>query len=601
MFGSADSGRPASDRGLARAGDGGALDLIAVTRQSGVMIQRLTLSFLIAAAAPAFANTTATPPNDALRGYVLGRYASADDQTGAAERYFAAALAADPLRPMLTRHAFDEAVSSGDQKRAIALARQLTADKSVDSEVSLVLLADAVNRKDWAAVTKARDGIASAGYAAVIQPIVTAWTLFAQGQKDDALRRLDPAAFSGFARSYIAEQRAHMLSADGQFTAAARAYADLRGGAAGGAYALLRLGEADAMAQGGDRAGALALLDGDDVNIVAARARLTAGKRIGAIAPDARRAIGWSMARLATDLSREEPADLALVFARVSTFLSPDVAPTWLVLSDVLAGSDRNAAALSALANVKRDDPLFPAAEARRAEALEAMGRSADAGALLQAKADSEDATAGDWTRLADWHRRAERFPNAIAAYSRALAVSDAAGAGVNWGLYFLRGTMKERAGDWPGAEADLRAALMRSPDEPIVLNYLGYSMLDRGIGGDESAALIAQAAKLRPGNGGIIDSLGWSQFHQGRFAEAVETLEKAAALEPIDPAVADHLGDAYWQAGRRIEARFRWRAALGLDPDAKLKAALVSKLDVGRDAALALNGAALALAVTTK
>jgi Flp pilus assembly protein TadD len=130
---------------------------------------------------------------------------------------------------------------------------------------------------------------------------------------------------------------------------------------------------------------------------------------------------------------------------------------------------------------------------------------------------------------------------------------------------------------------------LLRAPDEPVVLNYLGYSLLDRGGAGAEAAALIARAAKLRPGDGGITDSLGWSQFRAGRFAEAVATLEKAVTLEPEDPAIIDHLGDAYWQTGRRIEARFRWQAALALEPDDKLKAALAQKLAVGRDAALAL------------
>jgi Flp pilus assembly protein TadD len=121
------------------------------------------------------------------------------------------------------------------------------------------------------------------------------------------------------------------------------------------------------------------------------------------------------------------------------------------------------------------------------------------------------------------------------------------------------------------------------------VLNYLGYSMLDRGQGVGEAATLIERAAKLRPGDGGIIDSLGWSQYRRGRFAEAVVTLEKAAVLEPTDPMVTDHLGDAYWQVGRRIDARFRWRAALDLDPTVDQKKLLVAKLDYGLDAALAM------------
>ena len=541
-------------------------------------------SLLLATASAAHA--TAPAPDEALRGYVLGRYAIAQDSPVAASGYFTTALRADPAQPAVARRAFDTAVAAGDKPRAIALARKLTADGAADSDVSLVMLADAVNRRDWPAAAKARTGIASAGYASVIEPIVSSWTLFAKGNAVDALARLDPATFSGFARGYIAEQRAHMLAADGQYPAAATAYAELHGGGSAGP-ALLRLGEADARAAAGDTPAALALLAGDEPMLVAARQRLAAGRRPGLRAPDAAHGLAWAMARLATDLSREQPVDLAVVFARVATFLAPDITETWLVLGDVLAAGDHHDAALGALAMVRSGDPLFTAAQARRAEALEAQGRRSDAGAVLQAAAEAPAATRDDWTRLGDWHRRADRHVEAIGAYDRAIGF---AGGDDRWGLYFLRGSMKERSKDWPGAEADLRAALARSPDEAIVLNYLGYSLLDRGVGGAEPAALIARAAKLRPADGGIIDSLGWSAFKAGRFDDAVANLEKAAALEPTDPTIADHLGDAYWQAGRRIEARFRWRAALALDPDPALAALLARKLDVGRDAALALQ-----------
>jgi Flp pilus assembly protein TadD len=217
---------------------------------------------------------------------------------------------------------------------------------------------------------------------------------------------------------------------------------------------------------------------------------------------------------------------------------------------------------------------------------LEAMGKADDAGVLLKAAAGAPDAAVDDWTRLGDWYRRADRFVESAAAYGHAITM---AGPDAAWGLYFRRGSMAERGGDWPAAEADLREALRRSPDEPIVLNYLGYSMLDRGLGGTEAATMIERAAKLRPGDGGIIDSLGWSQYRQGHFADAVLTLEKAMALEPTDPTVTEHLGDAYWQVGRRIDAKFRWRAALDLGPDDKQKKALLAKLDVGLDAALAM------------
>ena len=257
---------------------------------------------------------------------------------------------------------------------------------------------------------------------------------------------------------------------------------------------------------------------------------------------------------------------------------------TWLITGDVLARSEQPETALTAYAAVSDNDPLRETAKLRRAETLEQLGRDKDAGVLLSAATNAPGATADDWTRLGDWHRRADRHAEAITAYSRAISVAGQDDAG--WGLYFLRGSMAERAGDWPKAEADLREALKRSPDEPMVLNYLGYSMLDRGISSPEAVEMVERAAKLRPGDGGVIDSLGWSQYRQGRFADAVASLEKASALEPTDPTVTEQLGDAYWRVGRRIEARFRWRAALDLDPSVKQGEAIRGKLAYGLDAA---------------
>jgi tetratricopeptide (TPR) repeat protein len=540
------------------------------------------LLLLAVTASDAMARPAFIPPASALHSYVLGRYAQSDDALDRASLYFDAARAQDSQQTELTYRAFEVAVAAGDARLAFATARQLAAAGRQDSDLVLVRMAEAVQKKDWPAADALRAGIVNAGYAVVVGPIVEAWMLHARGRTGAALARLDPGNFNGFARSYIAEQRAHMLAAAGRFQEAAAGYAELRGGSS-----LLRQGEADARAEAGDRDGALKLLAGDDPTLVMARTRLLTGKRIGALAPEPRLGIGWMAARLATDLSRDKPVPLALLFARIGTFLAPDVSASWLICGDVLAHSGRNATALRSYDAVLPGDALAGAAAVRRAEVLEAMGRDQDAGALLMAAASAPAATSDNWMRLGDWHRRGERFTDAIAAYGKAIAYAGQGAA--HWSLFFLRGSMHERRGDWPAAEADLREALYRSPDEPVVLNYLGYSMLDRGNNLGEATRLIERAAKLRPGDGGIIDSLGWSFFRQGRFVEALVALEQAATIEPTDPTVTEHLGDAYWRVGRRIDARFRWRAALDLDPTPAQRKALLSKLDVGLDAALVM------------
>lgn len=540
-------------------------------------------ALLLASAAAAVAPP---PPDSALHSYVLGRYAFADDQLGAATRYFDMALVRDPSDAALLRRTFDLAVAAGDAKLALSLANRLAAGDRTDSTVALVRLSDAVRRKDWATADTIRTGITGAGYAQVVQPIVEAWIRFGRGDAAGALALLDPEKQAGVAKSYVAEQRAHMLAAAGRYAEAGEAYRALLAGTDTGIN-WLRVGLADALQQEGRTADLDALFASapGDLPLAGARQRVAEGKRIGALAPDPKAGLAWMSVRLAADLSRERPVPLALVFARIGTFLDPGMAVTWIMAGDVLARGGQEAGALAAYSKVAPGDPMAAVARTRIAGVLSDTGRKAEALTLLQAAVAAPGAGADDWVRLGDWYRAAARPAEAAAAYSKALA---AAGTPAPWTLLFLRGTAYEQAGDWPHAEADLRAALAASPQEPVVLNYLGYSLLDRGLKLAEAQALIEQAAKLRPDDGAIADSLGWAYYRTGQYARAVEALEAAAAAEPGDPTIADHLGDAYWRVGRKLEARFRWRAAIDLDPTPQLKAALRTKLDYGLDYALA-------------
>ena len=539
----------------------------------------IVLLLATSAANAALPRLGTTPERD----YVLGRYAFSDDKLGDAARYFDAARRSDPTDTTLGRRAFELAVAAGDEKLAVQLANQLTIAGQGEPTTALIRIADALKRRDWKEVDAARPALADAGYAQVVGPIVEAWTLFGREDADAALARLDPARATGFTRSYFAEQRAHMLTAAGRYAEAATAYRDLRGGSGPGAN-FLRIGEADALQQGGDAKAAAVVLDAvaDDPIVAAARARLTAGKRIGALARDPRSAVGWACARLSTDLARDKPVALALVFARVATFLAPENSATWLVAGDILARSQRVDGALGAYAQIPASDPLFEAARTRRAQLLAGSGQDDAALALLNADASAKGADAASFTRLGDFYRRAEQPAKAAEAYSRAIAL--APGGTPGWSDYFLRGSAYEQAGDWAAAEPDLRKALALAPEEPAVLNYLGYAMLDRGETMDLAQAMIEKAAKLQPDDGAITDSLGWALFRRGKFADAVPVLERAVASQPGDSTINEHLGDAYWRAGRRIEARFRWRAALDLDPPARNKATLAAKLDYGLD-----------------
>jgi Flp pilus assembly protein TadD len=182
----------------------------------------------------------------------------------------------------------------------------------------------------------------------------------------------------------------------------------------------------------------------------------------------------------------------------------------------------------------------------------------------------------------ADLLRAKQRFPEAIVAYDHAIALIRAP-APTDWLAYYNRGICYERAHQWTKAEADFRHALALSPDEPFVLNYLGYSWADMGQNLTQARGMIEKAAQRRPNDGAIVDSLGWVMFRQGQLADAVSTLERAVELEPQDASINGHLGDAYWAAGRKLEATYQWRRALTFNPEPDDVAKLEAKLQGGR------------------
>ncbi len=543
---------------------------------------------ILTSAAPAAA--IALPIMTASHDYVLGRFADADNRSADAARYYGAAMKGDPGDPILQRRAFDTALIAGDDRLVTTLARDLETGGQGDAATALVRLADALRRRDWSAID-ALKGLPDTGYAAVVAPVVGAWVRLGRGNVDAALALVDPAQFTGVARSYITEHRAMILAAAKRPGEAAPLFVAMVNGEAGGVDRL-RIAAASALvaARKPDEARALLANTAPNSVVGAAAKRLASGQRLDPGATEPRVGVAYLAARIAGDLSRERPVPLAVAFARAATLLAPEVGETWLIAGDVLARSGHAEAALAAYARITPRDDLAAVATRHRGLALAGLGRDDEARAILEAAAAGSQATADDWQRLGDLERKLARHGAAAADYSRAIAL---AGANAGWTLYFYRGSASEQAGDWVRGEADLRTALKIVPDEPTVLNYLGYAMLDRGQMLPEATALIARAAALRPDDGFIADSLGWAYFRAGDDARAVPALEVAARLEPGDATINEHLGDAYWRAGRRLEARFRWRAAANLSPEPPQAALLARKLDFGLDVALA-QGAAL-------
>ncbi|RME64676.1 MAG: tetratricopeptide repeat protein [Alphaproteobacteria bacterium] len=292
-------------------------------------------------------------------------------------------------------------------------------------------------------------------------------------------------------------------------------------------------------------------------------------------------AVAEALFRTATELMHQPTATSAIVYARLATFLKPGFADALVLIGDMLEMQGRPAAALAVYRAVPANSVLAKHARLRTLLMLDRLERDADAiagfTALLVQEPDFLDAEIA----FADVLRRLEHYKESATHYDRAIALAEAGG-DADWTLYYGRGICHERLGDWDKAEADFRRALAIEPDEPYVLNYLGYSLLDRGLASAEAQAMIERAVAQRPDDGFIVDSLGWAHYLAGRYDEAVEILEKAVALQPADPTINDHLGDAYWKAGRTLEARFKWRHALQLDPEPAQEARIREKIDLG-------------------
>ncbi len=270
---------------------------------------------------------------------------------------------------------------------------------------------------------------------------------------------------------------------------------------------------------------------------------------------------------LASVLNQPETVDLALLYDRVALALRPQFALAQLLLSDILSAQRKPEESLAVLRDIPKDSPYYWSAQLRAAVNYDTLDRTDEAIAQLQTMARENPNSIGALVTLGDILRAKKRFAEAADTYDEAIRRAEAAGLPEKWTLFYDRGVARERSGQWEKAEADLLKALELKPDQPLVLNYLGYSWIDRGENLERGMKMIEKAVELRPDDGYIVDSLGWAHYRMGDYEAAVEKLEKAIELVPEDPTINDHLGDAYWRTGRLVEARYQWRRALQFGP----------------------------------
>ncbi|WP_298850912.1 tetratricopeptide repeat protein [uncultured Ruegeria sp.] len=531
--------------------------------------------------------------------YLAGRQAIYESDYSAAERYYAQALRFDPQNPLLLESVVVARIALGEIARALPIAEQIE-EANLPSQAARMAISANLIAEGKLDELLARDP-ESQGIGPLVDGLMIAWAYLGQGEMTKAMEQFDSVATQEGLKEFALYHKSMALASIGDFEGA-EAILAVNDGTVARFSRRAALARTEILSQLDRNEEAIQFLDnvfvaGSDPTIETFMSQLAAGETLPFThARSAQDGMAEIFFTVGAALNSEASADYVLLYTRLASFLRPDHVDAILLSAELLDKLEQYDLAVEAYRLVPAGSNDHHVAELGRAEVLDRSGKTDAAVEVLQNLAAQDADLPSVHVALADLQRRQENYAAAVASYDTAIALTDSA-AGGNWFLHYARGISHERLKQWDQAETDFRRALELNPDQPQVLNYLGYSLVERQEKLDEALDMIQRAVAARPDSGYIVDSLGWVLFRLGRYDEAVEHMEHAVELMPVDPVVNDHLGDVYWAVGRAREAEFQWSRALSFidpedidgeaDPDR-----IRRKIEVGLDTVLAEEGA---------
>ncbi len=537
--------------------------------------------------------------NRDLGAYLAGRQAVQDSNYEVAVMYYTRALARDSANPNLLENVTLSQLALGQIARALPVA-EFMEDLGLQSQVAhMVVVANLIAAQDFDTLL-ARD-LETQGIGPLVDGLVSGWAHLGAGSLEKALEQFDKVADQNGLRGFALYHKAMALALVGDFEAAEAIFVEERGGLSV-VSRRAALARAEILSQLGRNDDALEMLaeafgGSSDPGLTNVADRLASGETL---AFQHIKSVQDGMADvfyiIGSALVGESPDDYALIYARLAGFLRPDHIDALLLSANLLDGLGQYDLAVATYRKVPQDSPDYNAAELGRAEVLRRAAKPDAAIEVLEQLTRDYPTLPRVYSALGILHSQQESYEAAVAAYDKALEFTEEDAPG-RWAILYRRGISHERLDMWPQAESDFRAALELNPDNPQVLNYLGYSLVEKRQNLDEALDMIQRAVAARPDSGYIVDSLGWILFRLGRYDEAVRHLETAVELMPVDPVVNDHLGDVFWAVGRVLEAQFQWKRALSFvdpeDTDAEADPDRIRrKLEIGLDAVLIEEGA---------
>lgn len=542
------------------------------------------------------ATLLATPMTTAFAQGLAGPYLAASrafehGSFDIAARYYVRAMAADPTNARLKQSAMVSFITAGDFKSGASIARVMRANNYADVFVDLVGIVDLAGIEKYLPATALLDQHTDT-LPPLLSGLLDAWLKLGADDFKAGFKALDIISETNGLTIYGLYHKALALAYSGDLEGAAA----ILDGDNEGPLHINRdsiIIHVEILSSLGREYDALAILDDaiaqgfKDAQILALRGDVASGvltEFSGATGP----AYGMSEAliTLADALNRGEPDGTALFYARLAQHLQPESADAALLIAELLELEDQYLLAGDAYGQIPVESPSFRTAEIGRAEAARAAGNTDGATQILIDLADRFPDDVLVLNALGDIYRGVENFADSVEAYTRAIDNVDTLETR-HWVMFYTRGVGYERLKNWPAAEADFRKALELSPDQPFVLNYIGYSFIEMGVNFEEAQEMIEKAVAGMPSNGYITDSLGWVLYRVGKFHEAVAPMERSVELLPVDPIVNDHLGDVLWMVGRKLEAEFQWRRAISFGPEDKDFERIKLKLEIGLDAVL--------------
>ena len=514
-------------------------------------------------------------------GYLAGRFAQRQQDWDAAQNYMGGVLAQDRENDLLMQRTFLLALGSGNFSRAKSLAEKVSRTEE-SAELALIFLScDAISRDNFTEALGYLNKLPTEGFGQYTKPLLTAWSLVGLGKKDEAMALLsanaDPTDPTYLMHVGMMEELAgNMEAAKTKYKAAMASGLDLHTAVMVGNF-FERYGQpevANSIYRSLDTMYPL----NPFISAMAARDP----KRI--ITPNiARVADGAALVMfdLAALLHSKRAYDSARIYGSMVQILDPQSAFAKLLMGDIAALHNQYSKAIDDYNAIDAKSPVFWLSRMRLAEAYEASGQLAQSIGMLTDMSKTAATRTQALVALGDIYRRNEQFITAIDAYDQALA-GLAPVTEDHWPILYARGIARERVGQRDLAEKDLLQALSFQPDNPTILNFIAYSWATQGIHLDKALVYAKQAATIRPDDGYILDSYGWTLFRLAKYEEAIIWLEQAVEQVPNDSTLLDHLGDAYWQIGRKNEARHQWKHANDLSQDPSFKTLVQKKIEHG-------------------